>query len=142
MIRRTSLFALSALIVACGAAPQGDTARVQDSGQTPPASAPAAETAREGAAPAGESCLSIARIREARPVSDDRIDFVTRGGEVYVNHLPNSCPGLGFERAFTYSTSLSRLCSTDIIQVVQQGGGPALGASCGLGRFVPAGREQ
>ena len=83
-----------------------------------------------------ERCLNIARIQEARPVSDDRIDFVMRGGEVYRNDLQPSCPGLGFERAFTYSTSLSRLCAGEIIQVVQQTGGPTLGASCGLGEFV------
>ena len=60
-----------------------------------------------------------------------------RDGTVLKNTLPHSCPSLGFEKAFTYATSLSQLCSVDIISVIQQGGGPRIGASCGLGTFVP-----
>lgn len=87
--------------------------------------------------PVAQSCVQLNRIREARVVDDRTIDFYLSNREVLRNTLPNSCPQLGFERAFSYSTSISQLCSVDIITVIIQGGGPARGASCGLGPFVP-----
>ncbi|MGI4878937.1 MAG: hypothetical protein ACRYG4_15780 [Janthinobacterium lividum] len=87
--------------------------------------------------PVAQSCVQLSRIREARVVDDRTIDFYLSNREVLRNTLPNSCPQLGFERAFSYSTSISQLCSVDIITVIIQGGGPARGASCGLGPFVP-----
>lgn len=94
-----------------------------------PAPAPQAES--------GERCVGLAAIRSTKVVDDSTIDFTMRDGRILRNTLPHACPSLGFEEAFTYSTSLSQLCSTDIITVVLQGGGPRLGASCGLGPFVP-----
>jgi len=90
---------------------------------------------KPGAAPT--SCIQILGIRESQVRDDHTIDFVMNGRRTYRNVLPNSCPQLGFEKSFTYATSLSQLCSTDIITVLIQGGGPGLtrGASCGLGQF-------
>jgi hypothetical protein len=107
-----------------------------------------AETARSkrnaaaiaAAKPAGkpESCIQLNHIRETRVRSDSVIDFYMHGKKVYRNTLPHSCPQLGFEERFTYSTSLSQLCSTDIITVLMMGGpGLMRGASCGLGKFQP-----
>ena len=60
------------------------------------------------------------------------------GNETLVNRLPHRCPGLGFEKSFGYKTSISQLCSQDIIWVVTHiGSGLDRGASCGLGRFEP-----
>lgn len=100
------------------------------------ATAPTAPPTPEQAA-AAIDCLDLAQIRESRVVDDQTIDFVLRGGQTYRSALPNKCPPLGFERAFSYNTSLSKLCSTDIITVVNTGGGPVRGPSCGLGKFVP-----
>jgi hypothetical protein len=90
------------------------------------------------AAPAGkpESCISISRIRASHVHGDGVIDFEMSGKKVYRNTLPRNCPGLGFREAFAYETSLSQLCSTDIITVIES---PPLsrGASCGLGEFQP-----
>ena len=86
---------------------------------------------------AARSCVSLSAISEARVIDDSTIDFHMRDGTVLKNTLPHSCPSLGFEKAFTYATSLSQLCSVDIISVIQQSGGPQIGASCGLGKFVP-----
>ena len=96
---------------------------------------PPRNTVASSASP--EDCVELSRIRESRVVDDSTIDFVLRDGRVLRNTLPNRCPQLGFEKAFTYSTSLSRLCSVDIITVIIQGGGVRTGASCGLGKFVP-----
>jgi hypothetical protein len=89
--------------------------------------------------PAGDpvQCVQIVQIRSTRVIDDQTIDFQMRNGTVFRNTLPNRCPGLGFERAFSYRTSIPQLCNVDIITVVVQGGGPQIGASCGLGMFVP-----
>lgn len=84
-----------------------------------------------------EKCIQINSIRQSDVRDDKTIDFTMNNGKVYRNNLSNSCPSLGFEKAFSYKTSLSVLCNTDIITVLHQGGGPRMGASCGLGDFQP-----
>lgn len=87
------------------------------------------------------SCLPIQTIRQTRVVDDKTVDFITRDGTVWRNTLPNACPMLGFERAFSYATSIPQLCSVDIITVFQQSYGVRQGASCGLGKFVNIGPD-
>lgn len=103
---------------------------------------PAERRAKELAAyqPAGEAvnCISINQIRSTKILANNVIDFKMAGGKVYRNTLPSSCPGLMFEDSFSYRTSLSRLCSVDIIRVLQTSGGRLdEGAGCGLGKFQP-----
>lgn len=90
--------------------------------------------------PAGKpvDCIQIRSIRSTNVRDDRTIDFVTTNRKIYRNTLPYSCPSLGFEKRFSYRTSLSQLCSVDIITVLWSTG-PALqpGASCGLGQFQP-----
>lgn len=89
---------------------------------------------KEGAAPV--DCIQLQQIRNSNVRSDSVIDFQMSNGRVYRNTLPNSCPQLGFERRFAYKTSLSQLCSVDIITVLTNiGPGISRGASCGLGKF-------
>ncbi len=97
-----------------------------------------------GASPAvaSQSCVGLQQIRQSLVRSDKVIDFELNDGRILRNRLPYSCPQLGFERAFTYATSLSQLCSVDIITVIIQGGGPSRGASCGLGQFTPISAED
>jgi hypothetical protein len=93
-------------------------------------------TATETGAPV--NCISLTTIRESRVRNDRVIDFRTSGKKWYRNTLPYSCPSLGFEEAFSYATSLSQLCSVDIITVLNRTGGHlSRGASCGLGKFQP-----
>jgi hypothetical protein len=89
--------------------------------------------------PIGEpvNCLLLQNIRETKVVDDATIDFYTRGGEVYRNRLPGKCPQLGFERAFSYQTSITQLCNVDIITVILTTSPLQRGASCGLGKFTP-----
>jgi len=103
------------------------------------AAAPAAAQRRDpvAATPAGKpvNCVQITQIRRTEVRDDRTIDFFMRAkGLVYRNTLPNSCPELGFEQRFAYSTSIDRLCSVDIITVIRTG---PRGASCGLGEFQP-----
>ncbi len=91
------------------------------------------------ATPAGkpESCIPLRNIRQSNVHSDQVIDFVMSNGRVYRNTLPQSCPQLGFEERFSYATSLSQLCSVDIITVLYATPALSRGASCGLGQFQP-----
>lgn len=84
-----------------------------------------------------ENCISLGQIRESHVRDDRTIDFVLNGGRVYRNTLPYACPSLGFEQRYSYATSLSQLCSTDIITVLYSSPGLSRGASCGLGQFQP-----
>jgi hypothetical protein len=88
--------------------------------------------------PAGKpvDCIPIRSITSSRVRDDSTIDFYMSGRKVYRNTLPNSCPGLGFEERFSYATSLSQLCSVDIITVLRAPPGIG-GPSCGLGKFQP-----
>lgn len=98
--------------------------------------APAAT--EEAAGKAGLSCIPLQRIQNTRVLDDQTILFEMTGNETLVNRLPHRCPQLGFEKAFGYKTSISQLCSQDIIWVVtHMGAGLDRGASCGLGKFEP-----
>ncbi|UZW55953.1 hypothetical protein NUH86_03940 [Sphingobium sp. JS3065] len=104
------------------------------------AAAPAlAKTAPDNLVPVGKAvdCVQIRSISTTQVRDDRTIDFIMNGKKIYRNTLPNSCPSLGFEKRFLYKTSLSQLCSVDIITVLYQGGGLQQGASCGLGKFQP-----
>lgn len=83
------------------------------------------------------SCVQIRSIRSTDVRDDQTIDFIMNGNKVYRNTLPNKCPSLGFERRFLYKTSLSQLCSVDIITVLYSSPDLMRGASCGLGKFQP-----
>ncbi|MDE2561934.1 MAG: hypothetical protein KGL48_06750 [Sphingomonadales bacterium] len=96
------------------------------------------------AKPAGpmQGCIPLAQIRESRVRDDRTIDFRV-GSQWYRNTLPYQCSSLGFERAFSYETSLSQLCSTDIIHVLQHFGDTLEPATaCGLGQFQPIELEK
>ena len=90
------------------------------------------------ATPTGEarSCIPLRSFRETRVRDDRTIDFITGNTTAYRNVLPNDCPDLAAEQRFAYETSLSQLCSSDLITVFYQTGS-ARGASCGLGQFQP-----
>ena len=80
-----------------------------------------------------ERCVSLRSISSTRVLDDQTILFEMNGNRTLVNRLPRRCPGLRFEKRFGYKTSLSQLCSTDIITVITDHG---RGASCGLGKFT------
>ncbi len=85
------------------------------------------------------NCIPRHIIRESRVRDDWTIDFQANGDRWYRNTLPNRCSGLGYERAFSYTTSISQLCNVDIITVISNSGGPGPinRGACGLGMFTP-----
>jgi hypothetical protein len=119
----TSLLALGLMLAACNTAPRREVAKLSPIGPS-------------------RMCLQLQDIRSTRVVDDQTIDFITRSGDVYRNRLPSSCPQLGFERTFTYATSINQLCSVDIITVLVVGQPTMRGASCGLGPFTPIARDS
>lgn len=87
---------------------------------------------------ADQSCIPLAQIRETRVRDGRTIDFLSGSRTGWRNVLPTECPSLAYEEAFTYATSLSQLCSTDIIYPLQHWGGQLQrGPGCGLGSFTP-----
>ena len=116
------------MLTACSAKMDGDT---------PGSKVPPARVAGEA-----RSCIPIGQTSDSRVHDDRTIDFRV-GGQTYRNTLPQRCPRLGFEKAFTYETSLSQLCNTDIIYVLRNTAGSLeRGAGCGLGMFVPVELEK
>jgi hypothetical protein len=85
-----------------------------------------------------DSCIQLRTVSRTLVRDDRTIDFEAGANRVYRNTLPNPCPGLGSERVFTYSTSTSQLCRSDLIYVREMiGTEPQRGAGCPLGDFVP-----
>ncbi len=110
--------------------------------QDRPAQAPAVSPAAQAIGPAVR-CIPITMISSTRIRNDYTIDFMGAGNKVWRNTLTGRCPGLKSADAFSYRTSLSQLCNTDIIRVLDRvGGTPQPGASCGLGEFVPVKLER
>ncbi len=101
----------------------------------------AASSAKKEPAPVravGEpvSCVNLSQIRSTKVIDNSTIDFHMAGKKIYRNSLPQSCPGLKFENRFSYRTSISQLCSVDIVRVLHDQGGQLIeGAGCGLGKF-------
>jgi hypothetical protein len=102
-----------------------------------PAVAPAATIVGEP-----QSCVPLAQIRETKIRDDWTIDFIGSADRAWRNTLTSRCPGLRSENAFTYETSLSQLCSSDIVYVLRTTPRPERGAGCGLGQFVPVRIEK
>lgn len=99
----------------------------------------AAKPKADNLVPSGKavSCVILQSIRSTQVRDDRTIDFIMNGNKVYRNQMKHSCPGLGSERRFLYKTSLSQLCSVDIITVLYNTPNLNPGASCGLGMFQP-----
>ncbi|RNJ63922.1 MAG: hypothetical protein EDM03_06125 [Porphyrobacter sp. IPPAS B-1204] len=86
----------------------------------------------------GQNCINRSQVRSTIVRSNRVIDFEMNGGAVYRNTLRSSCPGLSFDRAITYETSIDQLCTQQIVYSLQNiGGVPQRGAGCALGEFVP-----
>ena len=94
-----------------------------------------AQPAAPTAVPETRTCLPMSQIRSSDVVDGQTIDFRLRDGSVWRNRLPRSCPGLGFDRAFSYTTSIPQLCNVDIIRVIVLGNPGLTGSTCGLGQF-------
>jgi hypothetical protein len=97
-----------------------------------------------------EDCILSSSIDKTEAIDDQNILFYMRGRSVYRNTLPRKCPGLERENRISYELrSTRRLCSTDLVTVLEQTGfgGGGLGGfrdgfTCRLGEFVPLSPEE
>ena len=91
----------------------------------------------------GERCIDTRRISNTRIVDKQNILFYMRGGVIYHNELPRACMGLRNGKTISYRTSLSRLCSNDLITLLDNFGmGMSRGPSCAIGKFRPVSKEE
>lgn len=133
-----TLIAFAASLSACAAT--SDRAQRADRDEASAVLSADGQSFGDGARVTGPSrtCVPLSQLRTSRVRSDRAIDFESSGGTAYRVVLSQSCPGLGFEERFTYSTSLTQLCAQDIITVLQGSGSNLMrGASCGLAPFQP-----
>ena len=85
-----------------------------------------------------QHCVRINDIDDITIVDSDTLIFRMRGNTVYRNDLPHRCAGLRKNDTLMYRSSVGRLCSVDMVTVLEDWGfGFAPGASCGLGMFHP-----
>jgi len=83
-------------------------------------------------------CVDLISVDHSHIVEDGFILFYMRNKKIYLNALPNTCPGLKSAGTFMYRLSIQRLCNVDVITVLyRMAGGFSPGPSCGLGLFYP-----
>ncbi len=79
------------------------------------------------------TCVSPTRLRNSMALDDQRIMFIARGGDAWVNTLPLSCPNLLREDRFIYTLPSGPLCRAQIITIIDPFG--RAWNSCTLGDF-------
>lgn len=125
---RTLISALA--IMATGAAFATGTAIAQDNGQDSGNAGKEAVKTDPAIGPKGPDCIDLHRIDHTQILDDYTILFHMKGKTTYVSKLPYRCHGLKFERGYSYSTSIAKICgNTDFITVLRRGN------SCALGPF-------
>jgi hypothetical protein len=124
--RSLALAALPLLAIGCAPVERATDAN-------PAAGAPAVTVLGEG-----QRCIMRDQVRATVVRNDRVIDFEMNGSKVYRSTMDQRCPGLSFDRAITYETSINQLCTNQIVYALQNiGGVPQRGAGCTLGEFVP-----
>ncbi|MCL9999058.1 MAG: hypothetical protein NBV68_06725 [Erythrobacter sp.] len=127
--RLLALAPLPLLIAACTPDPAAEAARTQAALDAAPAATVLGP---------GQNCVDRSQVRHTVVRSDRVIDFEMNGGKVYRSTLPSRCPGLEWDRAITYETSINQLCTQQIVYSLQRiGNSLQRGAGCSLGEFVP-----
>ncbi len=82
------------------------------------------------------SCVSLTRLDQIRPVTDEIWLFIMRGGDTYLNEVGRGCNGAASPFTFlTYEVPGSQLCRNEIVRVVEQSTPRFTRGSCGLGEF-------
>ncbi len=89
------------------------------------------------------TCIDLRSVRRTEVIDDRNVLFYMRGSTVYHNILPHQCGGLAREDRFSYTTSIGRLCSLDMIRVLYSDPfGLREGNACQLGKFHKITRED
>jgi len=78
-----------------------------------------------------KQCIQTSRIEEIDVIDNKTIVFHMIQDKSWVNTLPYYCPNLYHEGGFKYDRQVDKLCSADIITVINTY------TKCGLGTFKP-----
>jgi hypothetical protein len=145
----------AAALVAGGAAAQGAGGAPAENSQAPRDSAAAEQDGAPAASAAPDAkadfdrtptdCIAVTNIKQTAVIDDSTILFYMRGGSkvTYRTALPQACPNLARENRFSYKVPINRLCSSDLITVLEQFGvGLRDGFTCRLGLFYPIPYEE
>lgn len=116
----------------------------EDGSEEELASAPDAEELYEAFPPgAPQRCIDVRRIRRIEPIGNHTLLFHVGGGEVWRNRLSRACPGLRRHSRFLYEPRSGRLCSLDVVYLLEDHGfGFRRGSGCPLGEFDHLTEEQ
>lgn len=87
------------------------------------------------------SCINRNQVRSTEVVDDRTINFVMNNRRIFINRLPNSCPGLASRRTFKINSRTTQFCSANTITVITGPNGQR-GPTCPLGRFQPVVRQD
>jgi hypothetical protein len=89
------------------------------------------------------NCVGLSEIDRTEIVDDRTILFRMHDGTIYRNVLGHECPTLKNRDQFSYKVPSTRLCSMDLITVLEQRGvGFGPGPSCPLGSFEPISADE
>lgn len=82
-------------------------------------------------------CLSNSNANDMTIIDEQTIAY-RLGGQVYINHLQRSCPGLGgpSNALVTRSSVASEICRGDVAYLMDTGSHFTVG-SCVFGDFIP-----
>lgn len=81
------------------------------------------------------SCVSLRSIDEIDPLDATRWLVTMRNGDAYLNEVGSGCRNAASDFTYLqYSTPSGRLCSNEIVRVLDRGTDTVSG-SCGLGQF-------
>ncbi len=137
---KSALTALAYTGLTLGSLTFAMTAQAQDDAEE---AVSASEAFMEDIDREGERCISVSRLRSTHAVDDRTMLFYMRGGDTYLNVLSHNCPGLKRQNRISYKVIAGRLCSVDVITVLESfGGGLSPGISCGLGQFYGISEDE
>ncbi len=83
-----------------------------------------------------KKCLSLHAINTMKVIDENNILFYVRGQKLYQNTLPRKCSGLRPGSVISYEVYMGRLCSNDLISVMDKFGDRFSPSNkCSIGKF-------
>ncbi len=83
-----------------------------------------------------QRCLDDFRRTNPQIIGDRTLLYRESGRRIWVNTLPEACPGLSSDRIPVFKIYGSQVCKGDIFETIDRSAG-FRGGSCRLGDFVP-----
>lgn len=80
------------------------------------------------------NCIDSRRLDQVKILNKTQILFEMIDGRYYLNE-PVRCPSLRKNYALKYDVTVSQICNTTIVTLLDTGGGLHTMGSCGLGQF-------